>query len=486
MAYYHHHHQALDVEQVGVQGVGTTTSSPPRPAAAESPVGRNGTTASSRVIVVENLDFYDGATVQEKVADCIQQLPVVVVTNTWCPFSKDALHVLSEQLKVTTYVIHVNEIAEGDQIFKHLSAKENHKTVPMIYVRGRFLGGCDSLHALHERGDLDKKEYLHGLIGRRRTMGTCETLETSRLRPPWRGHAILPFFWYPPVVDHRVVRLTALLVFILSAVSVAFHGERWGHCIAYALLVDFLLRLLAGGSSVSPLGMIATVAVAVGGGGTAHQPDFGPGAPQQFAAFCGVLVSVVASLFYVVQFAGHEYVGAAFMGLLAAASGIEGKKTNAAADSMDKFRNFVFAVVWIKALLASAKSHWGRLSGVRHRFRAQQIKLTHRYSVVAKMKQHISTLAWVAFCSATAFSAVSFPAKSTASTRRLVKRRLIAGTINSTIRRFIGLSELIPIPAAPSHSSTKRKVSIGYVVTMSIVFWIWKIELTVLRRYVSS
>lgn len=278
-----------------------------------------GEASSSRVIVLECLDAYDGETVAEKVDDCIGKLPVVVVIKTYCPFCKDSTQFLAVQLGVTIRVLPINEMKEGDQIFKHLSNKENHRTVPMIYVRGTFLGGCDRLRALQQKGDLEK-DYLRGLIGRKRTEG-AKALETSKLLPPYRVQAIMPFFWFPNVVNNNIERVTSLQVFIMSVVSCTFFNERWAHYIAVGLVVDFFLRLLAG-SSVSPLGMTATVVTVF------WEPDFCPGPPKQFAAFCGAFFSLGAFSFYFVDFPYHESIGAVWIGILAVTSGMEGKNVH--------------------------------------------------------------------------------------------------------------------------------------------------------------
>lgn len=76
---------------------------------------------------------------------------------------------------------------------------------------------------------------------------------------------------------------------------------------AVGLAVDFAIRLTVG-SYLSPIGMIATVLTST------KPPVFKPGPPKQFAAFCGIMFSVLGTLFYFLKFNGHEYVGAIFMG----------------------------------------------------------------------------------------------------------------------------------------------------------------------------
>jgi Domain of unknown function (DUF4395) len=85
---------------------------------------------------------------------------------------------------------------------------------------------------------------------------------------------------------------------------------------AVALLIDFGIRMTVG-SFLSPLGMIATLCT------SPFEPNFRPGPPKQFAAFCGVFFSLVATIFFFIDFEGHEIVGAVWMGMLAGAAGLE-------------------------------------------------------------------------------------------------------------------------------------------------------------------
>ena len=271
--------------------------------------------AMSGCTVLTTLDTYEGSTVEERIDNCIETQNVVMVTRSWCPFSKDAKEFLEENLQVQFYVVHVDEIKQGNLIFNHLKTKTGHKTVPMIFCQGRLLGGCDTLKALHEKGTLEK-DLLAGLVRRPRTTGT-ETLETSKLLPPYRGTAIKPLFWFPNVVNNNVIRVVGLQVFCLSVLSTVFFQELWGRYLAVGLLIDFGLRLMAG-AFISPLGMIATVLT------SPWKPDFRPGPPKQFASFCGVFFSLMGTIFYFVEFDYHEIVGAVFMGGLAGASGLEG------------------------------------------------------------------------------------------------------------------------------------------------------------------
>jgi glutaredoxin 3 len=164
----------------------------------------SGTANSAAVVVLSNVESFTGSSVTEKVEDCIQNSSVVVISKSWCPFSKDAIQFLSEQLGVHVKVLHVDQMKEGGKIFKYLSGQYNHHTVPMIFVKGTFLGGCDEIKALHEKGVLER-DHLQGLMHTNRIKNT-DTVETSKLLPPVRGQARMPFFWFPNVVNNNIIR----------------------------------------------------------------------------------------------------------------------------------------------------------------------------------------------------------------------------------------------------------------------------------------
>jgi tellurite resistance protein TehA-like permease len=191
----------------------------------------------------------------------------------------------------------------------------SHFTVPVVFIRGAYIGGCNETKALYQSGVLEQ-EHLDGLVKLKRTTGT-ERLETARLLPKERSTAMNPPFWFPNTVNNNVVRMTGVQVCLLSALSAAFHWKLWARYLAVGLLVDFWLRLVAG-SGVSPLGMIANLLT------SSLKPDFRPGPPKQFAAFCGLFFSTLGTVFYFLDFELHDVVGAIWMGMLAGAAGLEG------------------------------------------------------------------------------------------------------------------------------------------------------------------
>jgi glutaredoxin 3 len=259
--------------------VGVETTLTPKRKVSRKGVEPNG---SSVVKTVTNLsEFVAGASLEDRIDSLIESKGVVMFGKNACPFCLDVKDLLGSQIGVPVYVVEINEHSDGAQIFKYVKEKTGHSTVPIIFIKGEFIGGCDELKALHAKDKLIGK--LDGLIGKKHAQGGS-SLETAELIPMKRGTARNPPFWFPNVVNNYVVRLTGFQVFVMSILSAVFYDELWGQYLAVGLLVDFVLRMVAG-SSVSPLGMIATVV------SSPFKPEFRPGPPKQFAACCGVMVS---------------------------------------------------------------------------------------------------------------------------------------------------------------------------------------------------
>ena len=269
-----------------------------------------------KVTEITDLSVYHGSTTAEQVESFLHSHTVAVIAKSHCPFCRDVLDLLAQQLGVAVAVIQLDKLTskDGSTIHKYIIDTHKHKTVPAVFCRGDFLGGCEDVKKLRSNGQLER-EILGGLIRKKQTKDT-QRVETSHLIPTERSQAINPPFWFPNVVNNYVVRVTGFQVCVLAVLSAAFPNDAWGRYTAVALLIDFVLRFVAG-SMASPLGMIATLVT------SPFRPQFKPGPSKQFAAFCGTFFSLMGTIFYFVQFEGHQYVASAFMAGLAGASGLE-------------------------------------------------------------------------------------------------------------------------------------------------------------------
>ena len=256
------------------------------------------------VTVLTDLDCYKGDTLGEKVDSLIKAHPVVMFNKTWCLFSVDAQQFLLHQMKVSIHSVEVDVHPQGKAILKHVQETTGHDTVPVIYIRGAFLGGFEDVNQLYATGRL-QGEYLKGLTQADR----CEEFIAKT------NIGIEPLFWFPSTVNAHVIRITGIMICLFGALSaVSAYWFEWGHYIAYILFLDFVLRLFAG-SRLSLLGRIAMLLT------QPLEPKPRHGRPKQFATMCGVMFSGLGSLFYLLNI---NYAGMTFMGALTVASGMEG------------------------------------------------------------------------------------------------------------------------------------------------------------------
>mmetsp|Transcript_3589 Transcript_3589/g.7244 ORF Transcript_3589/g.7244 Transcript_3589/m.7244 type:complete len:623 (-) Transcript_3589:1059-2927(-) len=253
---------------------------------------------------ITNLDKFPAETLEEKVDSLIEAHSILMLSNTSCPFCIDVKDFLTQTIGVRIYSVEIDEIPDGATIHKHIKAKTNHHTVPAVFIKGKFVGDCDTVKSLHAKDEL--VDLVDDLIVHSRLQGTGQ-LDTTQVAPPDRGEAMNPIFWFPNTVNNYVVRLVGVEVLTLCIVSIIFREENWGQWLSSGLLVDFAIRTTIG-SGLSPPGMIAAVLVA------GFEPDFKPGPPKQFAACVGVVFTLTSTWCY---FSGNATVGAVILGALA-------------------------------------------------------------------------------------------------------------------------------------------------------------------------
>jgi len=265
------------------------------------------------VTVIDSLQGYGGvggSTIEEKLESLKSSHPVLIFSKSHCPFCLEAKRTFAA-LGVPVAVIEKNANTEGARVHALAKKQTKHSTVPLIFINGEYVGGCDELKKLQASRKLDM--MVRDLIERKETLGV-ERLETVEVAPVHRGTARHPLGWFPNVVNNHVVRLTGCLVVLTCGLAIGYRHEDWSKWLVLFLAIDFFTRMLVG-SSLSVLGMIATVL------SSPFTPDFRAGPPKQFAACCGVMFSAIACGCYFADFADW---GAFVLGLLAGAAGMEG------------------------------------------------------------------------------------------------------------------------------------------------------------------
>jgi glutaredoxin 3 len=81
---------------------------------------------------------------------------IVIYTKPWCPYCRRA-RALLESKGVDYEEIDVKDRPERER--EMIGRARGRTTVPQIFIDGRHVGGCDDLHELERRGQLD------GLLG---------------------------------------------------------------------------------------------------------------------------------------------------------------------------------------------------------------------------------------------------------------------------------------------------------------------------------
>ncbi|KAJ1566838.1 thioredoxin reductase, partial [Cladochytrium tenue] len=80
---------------------------------------------------------------------------VVIFSKSYCPYCRKAKG-LFDSLGVPFAALELDVRPDGGAIQNYLQTKTGQRTVPNIFVNGQHVGGCDSVHDLHARGELKK------------------------------------------------------------------------------------------------------------------------------------------------------------------------------------------------------------------------------------------------------------------------------------------------------------------------------------------
>ena len=77
---------------------------------------------------------------------------ITIYTKNWCPYCDSAKALLKQKKAVFTEIV-VKSSVEQLAMSKKAGGKS---TVPQIWIGEKHVGGCDDLHALESKGQLDK------------------------------------------------------------------------------------------------------------------------------------------------------------------------------------------------------------------------------------------------------------------------------------------------------------------------------------------
>jgi glutaredoxin 3 len=89
------------------------------------------------------------------VREAIEASPVVIFSKSNCPYCMKAKD-LFKSLGVKFQAVELDEEKTGPEIQHLLTQVTRVSTVPSVWVKGQFLGGCDDVHNLHRQGKLQE------------------------------------------------------------------------------------------------------------------------------------------------------------------------------------------------------------------------------------------------------------------------------------------------------------------------------------------
>jgi len=128
---------------------------------------------------------YPDPRIMSAVKSQIDSTKILVVSKTGCRACTEAKQLLNQLATRTSVIPSVFEIDSygllcKKAIMKHLSAQTGVKTVPQIWINGRFIGGNDDIQQLHREGRL--LSLIQKTTRRSQTMQDFTGKNTSSLR----------------------------------------------------------------------------------------------------------------------------------------------------------------------------------------------------------------------------------------------------------------------------------------------------------------
>ncbi|KAK8657049.1 hypothetical protein V6N13_035312 [Hibiscus sabdariffa] len=89
----------------------------------------------------------------DKVKRIVSSTPVVVFSKTYCGYCNRVKQLLT-QLGASYKTIELDEESDGGEMQAALTEWTGQRTVPNVFIGGTHIGGCDSVMAKHQAGQL--------------------------------------------------------------------------------------------------------------------------------------------------------------------------------------------------------------------------------------------------------------------------------------------------------------------------------------------
>ncbi|SET70280.1 glutaredoxin 3 [Natronincola peptidivorans] len=80
-------------------------------------------------------------------------MDVIIYTKDYCPYCRRAIALLKQKNASFDEI----DVTYDEEAFAKIKAQTGSDTVPQIFIRGEFIGGCDDLFALEEKGILEDR-----------------------------------------------------------------------------------------------------------------------------------------------------------------------------------------------------------------------------------------------------------------------------------------------------------------------------------------
>ena len=215
----------------------------------------------------------------------IQANDVVVFGKTNCPYT---CHAVS---KLTASKTKFKLVIVSDEQKEQLKAETKQRTQPFVFIKQKFIGGCDDLVAMFGSGEIVKRGVKVPQPDARSTL-----------------------LFFPESCNNNVARSTGFISLVGAVATIAVPSL--APVVPVFMGTDYLLRFAAG-SSASPMGIGGKVVNAGLEATLGIKPNKKSGLPMQFAALCGLIFSSSAAAFYLLD---QPFAGQLALGGLAAAN----------------------------------------------------------------------------------------------------------------------------------------------------------------------
>ncbi|XP_063688067.1 uncharacterized protein LOC134821277 [Bolinopsis microptera] len=93
---------------------------------------------------------------QQIVDSGIKENKVFVISKTYCPFCTKAKKYLNQAGIKDAKILEIEDMSEMDAIQDYCKKLTGARSVPRVWINGKFIGGGDDVERAFKKGDLQK------------------------------------------------------------------------------------------------------------------------------------------------------------------------------------------------------------------------------------------------------------------------------------------------------------------------------------------